>query len=425
MALVPTDDIQNPLQHPRSPHPTARDLTSDTDLRDRDLVLRINDLRRIDNTSSWRYLALEYVYLGSVLAAALWCWNAWFDGELSGAALGMVLFATVVLVGIGQHRLVMLGHEASHYALFGKPWLNDLVSDLLCFFPIWITTYNYRLQHMVHHQYTNDPERDPNQAYMQACNLEFCRNLTTWRLLKDCALQPFMTLPTQLRTMNWRARLANFGTRLKPYTVLKRTTVLVRLLYALTLVGCVGGLILCSLQRQFAGLWIVAAVSIGLMAVITPFLNNEWFSATGIKPIIPARWSALQRFAFFVLQGTALTWLTLTTGRPWPLYYLLLWIVPLFTTFAWLMSLRDDIQHGGLGRSKLRNSREFRGSWFVKWAVFPWAVDYHLGHHLFPMVPHYKLPELDRLLLTLPAYRNERIMAGPTTLTDIQVPCVE
>lgn len=394
-------------------------------LREPELVRQVSAMRISDNITNWPYLLVDVLFVVMAGGGAVFVCEWWLAANRSPMWLIPVIWLAVILMGIGQHRLAHIGHEGAHYMLFRNRWLNDMAANWFWFYPAWTTQDGYRLQHFAHHQYTNDPVRDPNQAYMQACNLEFCRNLTTWRLLKDCALQPFMTLPTQLRTMNWRARLANFGTSLKPYTVLKRTTVLVRLLYTLTLVGCVGGLILCSLQRQFAGLWIVVAVSIGLMAVITPFLNNEWFSATGIKPIIPARWSALQRFAFFVLQGTALTWLTLTTGRPWPLYYLLLWIVPLFTTFAWLMSLRDDIQHGGLGRSKLRNSREFRGSWFVKWAVFPWAVDYHLGHHLFPMVPHYKLPELDRLLLTLPAYRDERIMAGPTTLTDIQVPCVE
>src|SRR5262249_41065243 len=41
-------------------------------------------------------------------------------------------------------------------------YLNDLLPDLLCMFPLLTTIHFYRLFHLGHHQFTNDPERDPD-----------------------------------------------------------------------------------------------------------------------------------------------------------------------------------------------------------------------------------------------------------------------
>ena len=68
----------------------------------------------------------------------------------------------VVLIGGLQHRLAGLGHEASHYTLLRNKLLNDLVGDVFCMFPIFATVHFYRLFHLAHHQYTNDPGCDPD-----------------------------------------------------------------------------------------------------------------------------------------------------------------------------------------------------------------------------------------------------------------------
>lgn len=48
----------------------------------------------------------------------------------------------------------------------------------------------------------------------------------------------------------------------------------------------------------------------------------------------------------------------------------------------------------------------------MKWAVFPYGMDMHLAHlahHLFSMVLHYRLPELDKLLQTTTPYEQREI----------------
>jgi hypothetical protein len=35
---------------------------------------------------------------------------------------------------------------------------------------------------------------------------------------------------------------------------------------------------------------------------------------------------------------------------PWGLYYFVLWVVPIFTTFSFFMILRQTVQHGNASR---------------------------------------------------------------------------
>ena len=41
------------------------------------------------------------------------------------------------------------------------------VSDLLCMFPLFASIYHYRLQHLAHHQFVNDPDRDPDVSQLR------------------------------------------------------------------------------------------------------------------------------------------------------------------------------------------------------------------------------------------------------------------
>src|SRR5947209_7468252 len=129
---------------------------------DRSLQREFMQLRRVDNFTNLLYLGLEYLSLVMVIGGAVgfaelrrawglaWAWN-------------VPVFATaMMLVGAIQHRLAGLGHEASHYSFMKNRFLNDFVPDVLCMFPLLTTVHFYRLFHMAHHQFTNDPDRDPD-----------------------------------------------------------------------------------------------------------------------------------------------------------------------------------------------------------------------------------------------------------------------
>ncbi len=65
------------------------------------------------------------------------------------------------------------------------------------------------------------------------------------------------------------------------------------------------------------------------------------------------------------------------------LIYVLLWLVPLFTSFSFFMILRQLVQHGNGDRGKLTNTRTFLLAPLINFAVFPMGQDYHLPHHLY------------------------------------------
>ena len=114
------------------------------ELRNREFVSQINEMRKVDNWTNWRYLATEYGYLFVVMGLGFLVCVAWAQATISTWVFIPLVAAISILIGIGQHRLVMLGHEASHFSLFGNKVLNEVVSDWFCFYPIWVTTYNYR-----------------------------------------------------------------------------------------------------------------------------------------------------------------------------------------------------------------------------------------------------------------------------------------
>ena len=98
---------------------------------------------------------------------------------------------------------------------------------------------------------------------------------------------------------------------------------------------------------------------------------------------------------------------------PWLWYYFLFWMVPAGTSFAFFMILRQVVQHGNGGRGWLTNTRIFLVNRPSTCAVFPLGQDYHLPHHLFASVPHYRLKQLHELLLQeSDEYRDSAVESG-------------
>lgn len=119
-------------------------------------------LMRANNRTNWLYLLKEYAILAVILTACALTLAAWRDHRLPTWAFLPLATAGVVAVAAVQHRFSALAHDASHYALFKHKLLNELASDLLLMFPIMGMTQRFRATHLGHHQYLNDPERDPD-----------------------------------------------------------------------------------------------------------------------------------------------------------------------------------------------------------------------------------------------------------------------
>jgi fatty acid desaturase len=118
----------------------------------------------------------------------------------------------------------------------------------------------------------------------------------------------------------------------------------------------------------------------------------------------------ISRVAYFALLYGTLTFLTVTGRAPAWHWFGLYWVLPLFTAFPLFMMLRQWVQHGNADRGRYTNTRVFLTGPLVRYAVFPWGMDYHLPHHLMASVPHYNLRRLHALMQRDPVYREKGVV---------------
>src|SRR5262245_37018136 len=165
---------------------TATEIEAPRTINDPEIMRQNNALRRIDNWTNWYYLAREYLFLLLVIGGTIALYETFWTGPWSLLWAVPVTFVTVLCVGAVQHRLASFTHEAAHYMLFKNRLLNEFVSEWFCMFPILGTTHSYRVQHLGHHQYPNDPDRDPDwkQMKMSGHKYQFPMTLGTilWEL---------------------------------------------------------------------------------------------------------------------------------------------------------------------------------------------------------------------------------------------------
>lgn len=78
----------------------------------------------------------------------------------------------------------------------------------------------------------------------------------------------------------------------------------------------------------------------------------------------------------------------------WP-EYLILWVLPLLTLLQAILRFRALCEHGAVPdtREQRLATRTTLAPWWIRWMLLPHHVNYHLEHHLYPAVPHYRLRE--------------------------------
>lgn len=376
-------------------------------LSDPALKAALQELRKTDNLTNWWYLARTYLYLALVIGGAVW----FFENRESLGAPWLVnvpvALAAIVLVGAGQHQLTGLAHEGSHYILFRNRTLNDLASDLLTMFPLFASIYHYRLQHLAHHQFVNDPDRDPDVSQLKTSG-----HWLGFPLARPAVVRAFVwqLSPFRLvRFMRIRAQYNATGTDKNPYMIKgqkpSKGAVRVGALYLVSLVAALTAVF--YLVEAWWALPAVAGAMWAAVAVAFLRLPDAKFHQSKLRPVIHARYTSALRVGFITVLLTSLAVVTKLTGAFAVGYFLLLWVAPIFTAFAFFMILRQLVQHGNGGRGWVNNSRTFLVAPFVRFAVFPMGQDYHLPHHMYATVPHYRLKRLHALLMQYPEYREE------------------
>jgi fatty acid desaturase len=94
-------------------------------------------------------------------------------------------------------------------------------------------------------------------------------------------------------------------------------------------------------------------------------------------------------------------------------WFLLLWVLPLVTLLQVILRLRAVCEHGAVTdlTTPLRAARTTFAPHGLRWLMFPHQVFYHVEHHLYPSVPHYRLPDCHRAL------RDAGILEGAEVVT--------
>jgi fatty acid desaturase len=367
---------------------------------------QLQALRVTDNVTNVFFLLRTYVYLGLVIGGTLWFfavneWSWWLN-------IPITLLA-IVLIGAGQHQLTGLAHDASHHILFKSRFWNDLVSDWLCMFPLFGSTQHYRLQHIAHHQFVNDPDRDPDVSQLQTSGhwLNFPIDRPTF--LRTLFKQ--LWLPNLFRFMRIRAAYNAIPTDKNPYLKKgwkpNKTTIRVGILYMLTLIGVLAWF---AYDQNPLMLAVVPATLYVAIMSFYAIIPESMYHQSRVHPVISMRIMTLMRITYISLLFNGLAWLSLSVTPYASLFYLLLWVVPIFTSFSFFMILRQLVQHGNGDRGWLTNTRVFFVNRLINFAVFPMGQDYHLPHHLFASVPHYRLKELHELLSKCAEYREHAVV---------------
>ncbi len=381
--------------------------TKTKSLKDAELKEQLQQLRQTDNVTNWYYLLRTYFYLFVVIGAAVW-----FDlyrQEQGWSVLWSVpiFLVAIILVGAGQHQLSGLAHEGSHHILFRNRTLNELVSDWFCLFPLYSSTHHYRLQHLAHHQFVNDPIRDPDVSQLQTSGHWLDFPLSKREFLKTLFKQ--LWVPNLIRFIRVRAQYNSTGTDKNPYMQkgVKQPKIAIRvgLLYLVSQIALLSWLVYHGdallLALLPAGLYLAALV-------FYTFLPASKFHQSRLHPAVSQRLMTILRITFLSGVFVTLAWISLV--EKWAaVYYIALWLVPLGTSFSFFMILRQIVQHGNADRGWLTNTRTFLVGRFINFAVFPMGQDYHLPHHLYATVPHYRLKRLHEVLLNYPEYHEQAV----------------
>ena len=82
-------------------------------------------------------------------------------------------------------------------------------------FPLFSSTHHYRLQHLAHHQFVNDPDRDPDVSQLQTSGHWLPFPLGKREFLRTLLKQ--LWLPNLIRFIRVRAAYNATGTDKNPY----------------------------------------------------------------------------------------------------------------------------------------------------------------------------------------------------------------
>ncbi|HMN38959.1 MAG TPA: fatty acid desaturase [Hyphomicrobium sp.] len=367
-------------------------------------------LKARDNVTNCRHLGRVWLIIAATYAAVIW-----LQGFL--AAYGVSLWwgtpawlLAIFVIGASQHQLGGAIHEGTHSLLFANKRLNELGSDWLAAFPIYTSTYQYRVHHLAHHQFVNDPVRDPDISQLKDSDHWLDFPIEHIDILRKLAKQ--LWLPNLFRFTLVRARYSALGGESNPYLdkslAQNKWPVRAGIYFAVAVPFIVNYLIVFQ-GAAWAWGWLAASYAF-VMAYYARLPDRE-FPQSRLRPVIAHRATAMSRMTFLFVLYAALTAHDAGTGATWAWdQFGRFWALPLFTSFPLFMMMRQWVQHGNADRGRYTNTRVFLAGPIIRYAVLPWGMDYHLPHHIVASVPHYRLKELHDALMQDPEYKEKALL---------------
>jgi fatty acid desaturase len=138
-------------------------------------------VRRLTRRSAWRASAAivhDFAVIAAAVAFALYFWPN-----------PVVLLLSVLVIGTRQHALFVIAHDAAHYLLYERRWLND-AAGRFCATVQGLSMCTYRVIHRLHHNNLYG-ELDPDTAlhggyprgksYLVRKLLKDLSGLTAWK----------------------------------------------------------------------------------------------------------------------------------------------------------------------------------------------------------------------------------------------------
>lgn len=363
------------------------------------------------------FLALDFVTAGLILTVTIlffvnretwglhWLWNL------------PVGFVAMVLIGAVQHRIALMGHEASHYLLHPNRRVNDVLAELFCFSPLCAMFAQYRARHLSHHLHPNDPALDSNLSGDRAAKLYARFPMPKTSFVCHYYLK-FLWPPTVLGNSLELLRVASFDSGFLPVPgyasqVIRRgqrrpflqNATLYGVAYLVVLIG-----LLDTARHAGMGSMLYAAPLLWVLGVaLWTLMPESWFFAPGGRLAYSPKFSGLLRLTFYTTVFVCVNLIEIRTGLWIGGYVLLLWGLPLVYVFPYLMLLREIYQHANADQGEVTNSRVLFVDPFTQWALLGYGNDVHAVHHIYPNIPHYQLAAAHREMCSQSAEYRDRV----------------
>lgn len=314
-------------------------------------VLSAAELAPLTQLNNFRS-ALAVLQTLTIVASAMG-WALWLGPNVW-------VIACVLLIGVAQHGLFILAHEAAHYRLFSDRTANDVIGRMVGMVG-GVSMCTYRVTHRLHHNHlytAEDPDTAIHGGYPRGVKYlwkKLAQDLVGLNAYKTYAY--FFGAPALNAVTNRAARpLDDTSAKLRATARADRWLVVAFHL---------GAPMLCALLWGWQGLaWYVVLWALPLVTVLQPVLRLRAICEHGATTDFSSPLTAAR------------------TNRTW-------------------------------GNAT---------NWLGRAVLFPHHVNYHLEHHLYPAVPHYHLPELHRLLLSKGALRGAEVRDVADTLHLIFAP---